>query len=78
MGIFLQQEMGVIGLLPADVSAYVIDQREAGTACSSLICLLELNLTYCSLFVDILSISATRGHYIIRVINCTDEDIYVD
>lgn len=31
MGILLQQEMGVIGWLPADVSACVIDQRGKGS-----------------------------------------------
>lgn len=61
MGILLQQEMEVIGLLPADVSAYVIDQREAETVCSSQVCLLELNLIYCSLFAEIFKVYLPLG-----------------
>lgn len=61
MGILLQQEMGVIGLLSADVSAYVIDQREAETVCSSLMCLQELNQIHCRLFVETFEIYLPLG-----------------
>lgn len=42
MGILLEQEMGVIGWLRADVSAYVIYQRGGETVCSAPMCLFEV------------------------------------
>lgn len=53
MGILLEQEMGAIGWLCADVSAYVMDQTGGEAVCSAPMCLLELNLKYCSSFLDI-------------------------
>ncbi len=49
MGILLEQEIGVIGLLCADVSARVNEQT-GGEA------LLELNLNDCSSFLDIITV----------------------
>lgn len=56
MGILLEQEMRMIGWLPADVSAHVIDQRGGEAVCSAPMCLSELNLKYCSSFLDIFKV----------------------
>lgn len=54
MGI-LQQEMGEIGWLPADVSAYVTDQR-GEAVCSAVMCLMELNLIYWGSFLKVIKV----------------------
>lgn len=74
MGIFLEQEMGVIGWFHADVSAYVIDHRrgEAVEAAPSAPMFPSvMNQKYCSSFFKHGLSFATRGHCIIRV---TEED----
>lgn len=48
--------MGEIGWLPADVSAYVTDQR-GEAVCSAVMCLMELNLIYCSSFLKVIKVN---------------------
>lgn len=55
MGNLLDQEMGVIGGLLADVGAYVIDQRGGEVVCAAPMCLSEANLKYCNSFLDVFS-----------------------
>lgn len=72
MGILREPEMRVIGCFPGDVSAYVTDQKGEEAVCfhsnvpsgaGS-----EILQTYFEYF-------ATRGHYIIKVLECKDDDV---
>lgn len=56
MDILLEQEIGVIGWFLADVSGHVIEQTGREAVCSAPMCLLELNLNYCSSFLDIIKV----------------------
>lgn len=74
MGIFLEQEIGVIGWFHADVSTYVIDHRRGEAVSSAPMFPSVMNQKYCSSFFEHVLSSATRGHCIIRV---TEEDVYL-
>lgn len=72
MGILREQEMGVIGCFPGDVSAYVTDQMGEEVVC------FHSNVPSgagSEILQACLEYFATRGHYIIKVLECKDEDV---